>query len=154
MIMLPENQKEMKLQVEKIANQSDLDIAFEIRKKVFVIEQEVDPAKEYDEFENSSFHFLARIDGIPVGTARWRFTSNGVKSERFAVLKEARAKGVGQALVKAVLADIQADPMSKNKIRYLHSQLAAVPLYLKFGFKKVGDIFDECNISHYKMELI
>jgi predicted GNAT family N-acyltransferase len=144
----------MKLQVEKIANQSDLDIAFEIRKKVFVIEQEVDPAKEYDEFENSSFHFLARIDGIPVGTARWRFTSNGVKSERFAVLKEARAKGVGQALVKAVLADIQADPMSKNKIRYLHSQLAAVPLYLKFGFKKVGDIFDECNISHYKMELI
>lgn len=152
--MLPENQKEMKLQVEKIANQSDLDIAFEIRKKVFVIEQEVDPAKEYDEFENSSFHFLARIDGIPVGTARWRFTSNGVKSERFAVLKEARAKGVGQALVKAVLADIQADPMSKNKIRYLHSQLAAVPLYLKFGFKKVGDIFDECNISHYKMELI
>jgi predicted GNAT family N-acyltransferase len=154
MIMLPENQKEMKLQVEKIANQSDLDIAFEIRKKVFVIEQEVDPAKEYDEFENSSFHFLARIDGIPVGTARWRFTSNGVKSERFAVLKEARAKGVGQALVKAVLADIQADPMSKNKTRYLHSQLAAVPLYLKFGFKKVGDIFDECNISHYKMELI
>ncbi|MFT4854762.1 MAG: putative GNAT family N-acyltransferase [Algoriphagus sp.] len=154
MIMLPKNWKEMKLQVEKIADQSDLDAALEIRKQVFVIEQEVDPTKEYDEFEQSSVHFLARIDGIPVGTARWRFTSNGVKSERFAVLKEARGKGVGQALVKAVLDDIQADPLSKNKTKYLHSQLAAVPLYAKFGFKKVGDIFEECHILHYKMELI
>jgi predicted GNAT family N-acyltransferase len=152
--MLPKNWKEMKLQVEKITDQSDLDAAFEIRKQVFVIEQDVDPTKEYDEFEQSAVHFLARIDGIAVGTARWRFTSNGVKSERFAVLKEVRGKGVGQALVKAVLDDIQADPLSKNKIKYLHSQLAAVPLYSKFGFKKAGNIFEECNILHYKMELI
>jgi predicted GNAT family N-acyltransferase len=69
-------------------------------------------------------------------------------------LKEARGKGVGQALVKAVLYDIQADPLSKNKTKYLHSQLSAVPLYSKFGFKKVGNIFEECNILHYKMELI
>jgi predicted GNAT family N-acyltransferase len=27
-----------------------------------------------------------------------------------------------------------------------------VGLYEKFGFKKVGEIFDECNILHYKME--
>jgi predicted GNAT family N-acyltransferase len=154
MIMLPKNWKEMKLQVEKIADQSDLDTAFEIRKQVFVIEQKVDPTKEYDEFEQSSVHFLARIDGIPVGTARWRLTPNGAKSERFAVLKEARGKGVGQALVKAVLYDIQADPLSKNKTKYLHSQLSAVSLYSKFGFKKVGNIFEECNILHYKMELI
>lgn len=154
MIMLPKNQKEMKLQVEKIADQSALDAAFEIRKKVFVIEQEVDADQEYDEFEKTSIHFLARIDGIPVGTARWRFTSNGVKLERFAVLKGARGKGVGQALVKAVLDDIQAEPSSNKKTKYLHSQLAAVPLYLKFGFKKVGNIFEECNILHYKMELI
>jgi predicted GNAT family N-acyltransferase len=154
MIMLPKNWKEMKLQVEKIADQSDLDTAFEIRKQVFVIEQKVDPTKEYDEFEQSSVHFLARIGGIPVGTARWRLTPNGAKSERFAVLKEARGKGVGQALVKAVLYDIQADPLSKNKTKYLHSQLSAVPLYSKFGFKKVGNIFEECNILHYKMELI
>ena len=144
----------MKLQVEKIADQSDLDTAFEIRKQVFVIEQEVDPTKEYDEFEQSSVHFLARIDGIPVGTARWRLTPNGAKSERFAVLKEARGKGVGQALVKSVLDDIQADPLSKKKTKYLHSQLSAVPLYSKFGFKKVGNIFEECNILHFKMELI
>ena len=88
--MRSENLKEMMLQVEKIVDQSDLTAAFEIRKKVFVIEQAVDPAREYDEFENSSAHFIARLDGIPVGTARWRFTGNGVKLERFAVLEAAR----------------------------------------------------------------
>lgn len=151
--MQPENQKEMILRAEKITDQSDLDTAFEIRKKVFVIEQAVDPAKEYDEFEKSSAHFLARIDGIPVGTARWRFTENGVKLERFAVLEEVRGRGVGQSLVQAVLDDIDSQAGAKNKTKYLHSQLSALPLYFKFGFQKVGDIFEECNIQHYKMEL-
>ena len=88
-----------------------------------------------------------------MGTARWRITSNGVKLERFAVLADARGQGVGQALVKAVLADIQAKPEAALKSKYLHAQLSAVPLYSKFGFNKVGDIFEECNIMHYKMQL-
>lgn len=143
----------MKLLVGKIVDQSDLDAAFDIRKKVFVIEQKVDPAKEYDEFEESSIHFLARIDGIPVGTARWRFTSSGVKLERFAVLKEARGQGVGQALVRVVLADLTANSLTNDKTKYLHAQLGAISLYSKFGFSIEGDIFEECNILHYKMKL-
>jgi predicted GNAT family N-acyltransferase len=60
---------------------------------------------------------------------------------------------VGQALVAAVLADIANDPGTAGKQKYLHAQLTAVPLYSKFGFEKEGDIFDECNILHYKMKL-
>ncbi|MDF2159035.1 GNAT family N-acetyltransferase [Algoriphagus sp. CAU 1675] len=143
----------MSLQVEKITSKEELDFAFAIREKVFVFEQEVDPAAEYDKFEDSSSHFLAKLDGKPVGTARWRYTSNGVKLERFAVLQEARGKGVGQGLVRAVLNDIASQEETKEKIKYLHAQLLAVPLYAKFGFEKVGDIFEECNILHYKMQL-
>jgi predicted GNAT family N-acyltransferase len=143
----------MSLHVTKITQEEELNSAFSIRDKVFVIEQEVDPAEEYDEFEQSSTHFLAWLDDQPVGTARWRFTSNGVKLERFAVLKEARGKGVGQALVGAVLSDIAATPETAGKQKYLHAQLTAMPLYSKFGFEKEGDIFDECNILHYKMKL-
>lgn len=143
----------MKPIVEKITDKKSLDEAFKIRKLVFVIEQEVDPTQEYDEFEAISTHFLAKLDGKPVGTARWRFTNKGVKMERFAVLEEARGKGVGQALVAAVLADINSNPESNGKIKYLHSQLTAIPLYAKFGFEKVGDMFEECNIQHFKMEL-
>ncbi len=143
----------MSLQVEKITDKKGLDEAFKIREKVFVIEQEVDPKEEYDEFEESSTHFLASLDGVPVGTARWRFTANGVKLERFAVLEEARGNGVGQGLVAAVLKDIAENKDAVGKLRYLHAQLTAVPLYSKFGFTKEGDIFEECNILHYKMQL-
>lgn len=143
----------MSIKVEKITRDDQLKTAFSIREKVFVIEQEVDPAEEYDEFENVSKHFLASLDGKPAGTARWRVTPNGVKLERFAVLGDARGKGVGQALVAGVLKDISENPEAAGKKKYLHAQLAAVPLYSKFGFEKVGDIFEECNILHYKMQL-
>ena len=138
---------------EKITTEEGLQAAFQIREFVFVVEQEVDAAEEYDEFETTSVHFLAMLEGTPVGTARWRFTSNGVKMERFAVLKEARGKGVGQALVAAVLKDIEMHPDGKGKKRYLHAQIHAMPLYAKFGFQQVGEQFEECAILHYKMEL-
>uniref|UniRef100_UPI004047E0A6 GNAT family N-acetyltransferase n=1 Tax=Algoriphagus sp. TaxID=1872435 RepID=UPI004047E0A6 len=139
--------------VEKITTKEGLQAAFDIRELVFVVEQEVDAAEEYDEFEDSSVHFLAKVEGTPVGTARWRFTQNGVKMERFAVLKVARGKGVGQALVAAVLGDIDQHPDTKGKKKYLHAQIHAMPLYAKFGFQVLGDQFEECAILHYKMEL-
>lgn len=139
--------------VEKITDKSSLEEAFEIRRQVFVIEQNVDPLLENDEFEESSTHFLAKIDGKAVGTARWRFTDKGIKLERFAVLQNSRGRGVGLALVEAVLADISKNPESKNKLKYLNSQLAAIPLYAKFGFEKVGEMFEECNIQHFQMQL-
>lgn len=143
----------MKIKVEKVLTKEQLDTVFKIREEVFVIEQEVDPAEEYDEFEDTSIHFLASLEGSPAGTARWRFTDKGVKLERFAVLKPMRGKGVGQALVKAVVDDIAANPDTKGKKLYMHAQLDAMPLYAKFGFTQVGDMFEECNILHYKMEL-
>lgn len=143
----------MSLLVEKVTGKAGMDHVFQIRKTVFVIEQKVDAADEYDEFEEISTHFLASIDGKAVGTARWRFTSSGIKLERFAVLKESRGRGVGQALVEAVLRDIMIYPEASEKKKYLHAQLPAVPLYSKYGFQKVGDQFEECNILHFKMEL-
>ncbi len=139
--------------VEKVETEEQLEAIFKIREEVFVIEQEVDPAEEYDEYENTSTHFLVRLGGKPAGTARWRYTANGIKLERFAVLKEMRCKGVGQLLVKSVLEDISSKNEAEGKTLYMHAQLAAISLYEKFGFKKVGEMFEECNIRHYKLEL-
>jgi len=143
----------MRIKVLKISRNDDMESALRIRKEVFVKEQHVPPYEEQDEFEDSSHHFLATIDKIPCGTARWRYTDEGIKLERFAVLSQYRGNGIGSKLVKTVLKDIHSDKNNKNKQVYLHSQLDVVPLYLKFGFQKTGEMFDECAIMHYKMKL-
>ena len=136
-----------------ISNPADLQSAFAIRRQVFVEEQHVDAREEYDEFEESSTHFLARADGTPCGTARWRRTSNGVKLERFAVLANFRRLGVGKALVKTVLDDVFSQQPEPIERIYLHAQVTAMPLYDGFGFVPVGPMFEEAGIQHYKMVL-
>lgn len=117
-----------------------------IRKEVFVKEQKVDESLEFDHEEEST-HFLCFIDGEAVGTARWRDSGKGIKLERFAVKKDFRNRGVGGALVEAVLEDIP-----HNKRVYLHSQSAAVPFYSRYGFKIIGPEFHEAGIAHFVME--
>ena len=136
-----------------ISSPTDLDEAFAIRRQVFVDEQHVSAEEEYDEFETSSTHFLARINNLPCGTARWRRTSNGVKLERFAVLKAYRSKGVAKALLQAVLNDVFSQQPEPIERIYLHAQLTAMPLYAGFGFVPVGPQFDEAGIRHQKMVL-
>ena len=121
--------------------------AFDIRRKVFVEEQHVSREEEYDQYENTSTHYLVYHDNIPVGTARWRKTDKGIKLERFAVLKESRNSGAGTAILDKVLQDVAA----LDQPVYLHSQITAVNFYLKAGFEKVGNEFIEANIRHFRM---
>src|SRR5580698_8949734 len=133
-----------KIQVNKVDDQPNLDKVFAIRREVFVGEQNCPPELEW-EHEEESTHFLGTVDGEPAGASRWRKTDKGYKLERFAVLKKFRGNGVGQELVKAVLADLPADAAYV----YMHAQLLAIPLYEKFNFEKVGDEFEEAGIRHY-----
>jgi len=122
----------------------------EIRDVVFIQEQAVSVEEEYDEFETSSTHFLAFLDGEAAGTARWRRTDKGVKLERFAVKQEFRGSGVGSALVKAVLDDVNRQTAGTELI-YLHAQVQALPFYAGLGFEAAGDEFIEADIRHRKM---
>ncbi len=144
----------MKVSITKIRTKDELDPAFKIRKEVFVQEQHVAPEEEYDEFEALSHHFLAKWGNQAVGTARWRKTSEGVKLERFAVLLSMRGKGIGNALVEAVLEDIKNfyKETGGNLKVYMHAQWHAATFYEKFSFKRVGESFTECHIDHVKME--
>jgi predicted GNAT family N-acyltransferase len=124
-----------------------------IRDEVFVVEQEVSPEEEYDEFEESARHFLAFFEGLPAGTARWRFTTNGIKLERFAVKKEFRKHGVGAAIVQAVLNEVIPKAEKETQV-YLHAQVQAIPFYEKASFETFGEEFVEADILHRKMRLI
>jgi predicted GNAT family N-acyltransferase len=142
---MPETKK---ILVKRVSDPASLEKVFAIRREVFVGEQNCPPELEW-EFEDESIHFLATSNHIPAGAARWRKTDKGYKLERFAVLKDFRGHGVGQALVKTILADLPADA----HYIYLHAQIQAVGLYEKFGFEKIGSEFEEAGIRHYKMIL-
>ena len=134
--------------VSQVNDPTELEKIFAIRRQVFVVEQNCPPELEW-EFEDQSTHFLATVDGVPAGAARWRKTDKGYKLERFAVLNEFRGQGVGHELVKAVLNDL---PDDADYI-YLHAQVQAMGLYEKSGFEKTGPEFEEAGIRHYKMVL-
>lgn len=136
------------IQAIKITKTEDLEKAFAIRDKVFVQGQNV-PAHLEHEHDDIAHHFLATLNKKAVGAARWRKTDNGYKLERFAVLKEARGKGVAKAMIEAVLKDI---PQDATYI-YLNAQLEAIPLYERAGFITEGAMFEEAGIQHFKMIL-
>ena len=135
------------IEIQKATKQTQMLDIFEIRRQVFVVEQEVDPQEEYDEHEGNSTHLLAKYKGVSAGTCRFRSTENGFKLERFAVLPSYREKGIGKELVKKCLEMIP----ESNAYIYLHAQLHAIPFYEKLGFKCTGPQFSEANIEHFKM---
>ncbi len=121
--------------------------ALKIRTKVFVEEQNVDKAIEFDGFDADARHYIACIGEEPAGTARYRHVADGIKLERFAVSKAMRGRGIGEALVKAVLGDV----LPFNKRIFLHAQEPVIGFYQKFGFQTIGKRFYEANIPHLTM---
>jgi predicted GNAT family N-acyltransferase len=122
--------------------------AFAIRQKVFIEEENVEPALE-SEHDEEAHHYLLILGDKALATARWRETEKGIKLERFAVLPEFRNRGFGKIILREVLNDV----ISLKKTIYLHSQLRAVPFYERNGFVKEGPIFYEAGMGHYYMKL-
>ncbi len=122
-----------------------------VREVVFVKEQNVEPSVEYDEFEDSSRHYILKAGGRTVGCARYRWVGPDVKIERLAVLKEERGKGYGLFIMERML-EISRSLGPRNI--YLHSQCIAKGFYERFGFEASGPVFKEAEIDHVKMYLL
>ena len=135
----------MNLKIQLVKTKEEYRDILDIRKKVFIEEQNV-PLNIEIEYEEDSNHVICYLDKFPVGTGRWRNTKNGIKLERFAVLKDFRKYGIGKEIVNFILSEI-----SSNNTIYLHAQEAVVDFYKKLGFKVSGDKFYEADILHSKM---
>ncbi|NOZ47803.1 MAG: GNAT family N-acetyltransferase [Chlorobi bacterium] len=132
-----------------IRNKEYFEEAKRIRKKVFVEEFYIDHFLEYDGLDRQSTLYLVLKNGNPVGTARWRTTYDGIKLERFAVLKEHRNKNIGQFLLDKILRDVQHLDMDI----YLNASINAVKFFEQKGFIVEGEKFTELEVEHYKMIL-
>lgn len=135
-----------------IEKTTDLDTCRAIRREVFVVEQNVPEAEEWDGRDGAAIHLLARDDsGAAIGTARILVQGATGKIGRVAVLKSARGTGAGAALIRAALDELRALPgVTRAK---LGAQTHAIGFYQKLGFAAYGPEYDDAGIPHRDMAL-
>jgi predicted GNAT family N-acyltransferase len=121
----------------------------EIRKRVFVEEQNVPMDREVDEYEDTATHILL-IDDEPIGTVRYRPASEDmIKVERMAVLPEERGRKLGFKLMEFVHDHAREHGYTRAK---LGAQVHAIDFYRKLGYTVSSDEFEDAGIPHVYME--
>lgn len=118
-----------------------------IRREVFIEEQGVDEALEWDGEDERAYHWLATQNGEPVGTVRMLRDGH---IGRMAVRKAYRSKGIGKDLLHRVIRHAR---LKNLREVWLHAQLSAVGFYQQFGFSPYGPEFMDANIRHQAMRL-
>lgn len=127
----------------------DLEACHAIRHQVFIVEQQIPEAEEWDDLDRAAVHFLARHDGEAVATARLVIDGDTARIGRVAVLPSARRSGLGAALIRAALAEAARHPgVVRAK---LGAQTHAIGFYEKLGFAAQGPVYDDGGIPHRDM---
>ena len=121
------------------------DLASPIRFEVFVREQRVPAEIELDEMDARSLHAVAFEAEKAVGTGR--LLPDG-HIGRMAILKAWRRRGVGAAILKALM---DAAARRGDREIALSAQIHAVDFYRAHGFETVGDVYEEAGIAHQAM---
>ncbi len=123
----------------------DSELLRAIRDEVFVREQSVPVEIEWDEFDPVSQHVLAWSGDRAIGTGR--LLPDG-HIGRMAVLREWRERGVGSALLTALMEVARTSGLSRVE---LNAQLHAMPFYERHGFLAEGGEFLDAGILHRHM---
>jgi predicted GNAT family N-acyltransferase len=138
---------------------SDLAACFQIRKDVFVGEQQVPEELECDAHDADAVHVLAvDADGSALGTGRLLHGAAAADRTdgdltagslgRLAVTRAARGLGVGAALVHAV--EEEARTLGLAAVD-LHAQTHALGFYERLGYVAYGPEFPDAGMPHRAM---
>lgn len=120
-----------------------------VREAVFIEEQGAPRDLEQDALDPLCHHVIARdADGAPIGTGR---LTPDHRIGRMAVLSAWRGRGVGEALLRALLAEARQRQWPAVS---LHAQVDAEPFYARHGFLPEGDRFFEAGIEHQGMRRV
>jgi predicted GNAT family N-acyltransferase len=119
-----------------------------VRRAVFIEEQRVPEALEWDEWDERSVHLLACAeDGEPIGTGR--LLPDG-SIGRMAVMPAWRGLGVGGTVLAALVALARQRGVATVR---LSAQTRAIPFYARFGFEPEGPEYLDAGIVHRLMSL-
>jgi predicted GNAT family N-acyltransferase len=124
--------------------------AFGLRREVFVIEQQIPEAEEFDADDLAATHVVAIAAGNVVGTLRIIWTAEHVKLGRVVVAQLWRGQGISTTLLRHAMDLARA----KGETRfYLTAQHDKLGVYEKLGFAAFGEPFDDgSGILHLKMK--
>ena len=120
-----------------------------IREPVFVVEQQVPIEEEWDALDPQCQHVIAR-DAAHRAIGTGRLTPER-KIGRMAVLRDWRGRGVGEAVLLALVD--RARVLGWDAVS-LNAQVGALGFYEKFGFLPYGERFEEAGIQHQAMRLL
>jgi predicted GNAT family N-acyltransferase len=124
-------------------------LAYEVRRQVFIVEQNVPEAVERDAYDAEAVHLIAIDEGDVVGTLRIVFLPEHAKFGRVAVLRSARGKGIASLMMQAAMEIAR----QRGETRfYLTAQTDKIALYEKLGFVAYGDEFEEGGMPHRAMK--
>jgi predicted GNAT family N-acyltransferase len=132
-----------------VTGEVELQEAFEVRRQVFVREQDIPEKLVFDGHDGEALHVVVKDGKRVIGSARIQFLSNNqAKLERMAILKRYRRKGIGRKML-LFLDAVWKDKQVQQVI--IHAQLEVVPFYKLCGFDELGLPFREAGIKHIKM---
>jgi predicted GNAT family N-acyltransferase len=127
----------------------DFETCFQLRRVVFIDEQDVPIEEEIDEYDRTAIHLLARDESGPVGTARIVVAGDTAKIGRVCVLATARGRGVGAALIRKAL-EIAGGLEGVTQAK-LGAQVQAIGFYAALGFDVSGPTYLDAGIEHRDM---
>lgn len=138
------------MHVVQVTNEAELKEAFRIRREVFVEEQGVPLADEFDQYEDEAKHILVYYgdEAVPVGTARLREVDGWAKLERICLLAPYRSNGLGSVIISTLEAMAAEQGLPDAK---LHGQKQAEGFYQKLGYETKSPVFMEDGIPHVIM---
>ena len=137
------------LLIEEVADAHEMLDAFAIRREVFCIEQGVSEAEEMDGRDGECRHYLARVLGVAIATARVMPGSRGVeKVQRVAVKAAHRGQGIGRALMQRIVEDARGHGVRRLE---LDAQCQVEAFYRALGFVTESAVFMEAGIPHVRM---
>ena len=122
-----------------------------LRKKVFVEEQSIAPEIEHDGYDPKAIHLFISDNKKIISCVRL-YSKNiaELRLGRLCTIPEYRKKGYGKILMEAGVSFAKKEGFTKIAIS---AQSYLKNYYENFGFKVIGDTYQEAGIDHIAMEL-
>ena len=119
-----------------------------IRRAVFMEEQGISEADEFDGTDGGCVHWLLRDGGRAVATLRTKRQGDVVKIGRVATLRHARGRGHAGELMGRAMDEAR----TAGAVRaFLSAQVPVIGWYERFGFAAEGAPYDDAGIPHRDM---